>query len=143
MTAIGLPASDQTVAKRIGQYKAIEAKLDAMDKANDLAKAPLLEIKAMLQGYFEQVLTQTGAQNIATPLGTVHWNIRTTASLEDAEAFMNFVTSTAQFELMDRRANATACRDYAEKGGSLPPGVKLSTIRTIGVNKPAAKHAKK
>ncbi len=143
MTAIGLPASNQTVAKRIGQYKAIEAKLDAMDKANDLAKAPLLEIKAMLQGYFEQVLTQTGAQNIATPLGTVHWNTRTTASLEDAEAFMNFVTSTAQFELMDRRANATACRDYAEKGGSLPPGVKLSTIRTIGVNKPAAKHAKK
>ena len=34
---------------------------------------------------------------------------------------------------MDRRANATACRDYAEEHGALPPGVKINSIRTVGV----------
>jgi len=48
------------------------------------------------------------------------------------------VIANKQFDLLDRRANATACRELAEKG-TLPPGVKLNTIRTIGVRKPGEK----
>lgn len=134
-----------TLATRIGQYKAIEAKLAKMDEDHEAKCKPLRDIKALLQGYFEQTLTQSGAQNIATPLGTIHWTTRTTASLEDAQKFMDYVIATHKFELMDRRANATAVRDYAEASGVAPSdiGVKLSTIRTCGVLKPSAKRAAK
>jgi hypothetical protein len=136
--------SEATVAKRIGQFKAIEAKLEEMDKAFEKQKEPLLKVKALLQGYFEQILSSTGAQSIATPLGTVHWTHRNTASLQDAALFMDFVIKNQMFDLMDRRANAVAVREFVEKTGTAPDaiGVKLNSIRTVGVTKPAAKKAK-
>ena len=134
-----------TLAKRIGQYKLIEAQLAKMEEDYQQRKAPLQNIKGLLQGYFEQVLTQSGAQNIATPQGTVHWTTRTTASLEDASKFMDYVIQHQQFGLMDRRANAVAVREFAEKSGIAPAdiGVKMTTTRTVGVLKPSAKNATK
>lgn len=131
------------IAKRTAQYRSIRDKLKEMDEAHEKAKEPLLKIKALLEGYFEKFLEHTGQQSAATPSGTVHWNSRTTATLEDAEAFMQFVISTQSFDLIDRRANATAVREYAETNKSLPPGVNLSTIRTVGVKAPTAKAAAK
>jgi hypothetical protein len=134
-----------TLATRIGQYKAIEVKIDQMDKDHEAKIKPLRDLKALLLGYFEQTLTQSGAQNIATPLGTIHWTTRSTASLEDAQKFMDYVIAHQKFELMDRRANAAAVRDYADKSGIAPQdiGVKLSTLRTVGVLKPSSKNAAK
>jgi hypothetical protein len=127
------------VAQRAAQYLAVKAEIDRCEEEFLKGKVALQEIKCLLEGYFEKALTDAGAQNIVTPLGTVHWNTRVTASLEDAEVFMDFVKSTQNFDLIERRASATAAKDYAEKNNMLPPGVKLSTIRTIGVNKPGAK----
>ena len=59
--------------------------------------------------------------------------IKHTASLGDPDAFMDYVMKNGAFELMDRRANSTACREFAEEHGSLPPGVKLNSTRTVGV----------
>ena len=131
------------LGKRIQQYRDIRAKLDQMDEAHELAKEPLQKIKGLLEGYFESLLTTTGLQSAATHAGTIHWNTRTTATVQDAEAFMEFVISKQQFELLDRRANATACREFAEVHGALPPGVDTNTIRTVGVKKPSAKAAKR
>jgi hypothetical protein len=52
---------------------------------------------------------------------------------------MDHVTGTGQFELLERRASATAVKDYAGKHGALPPGVKLNALRIVGVRKPGAK----
>ena len=48
------------------------------------------------------------------------------------------MTGPRQFR-PDRRANATAVKDYAEREHMLPPGAKLNTIRTVGVRKPGDK----
>ena len=126
------------VSKRVAQYRLIDAKLDEIADQYKKALAPLANIKALLEGYFEKFLTTTGQQTAVTAGGTVHWNHRVTAKLEDPQAFMDYVIANKQFDLLDRRANATACRELAEKG-TLPPGVKLNTIRTIGVRKPGEK----
>lgn len=123
-------------------YRICRDRLELMDDEYKKRIKPLLDLKASLEGWFDNFLTTTGATNVATPSGTVHWNTRYTASLEDGEAFMEHVKATKDFDLMERRANATAVRDYAEKHGALPPGVKLSTLRTVGVKKPTAKRAK-
>jgi hypothetical protein len=127
------------VSKRVAQYRLLDEKIDALNDAHKAAMAPLANVKALLEGYFEKFLTSTGQQTAVTAGGTIHWNHRTTASLEDPQAFMDFVTANQRFDLMDRRANATAVREYAEKEHILPPGVKLNNIRTVGVRKPSAK----
>lgn len=130
---------DNTIAGRSAQFILLRDELAKMDKEYEAVRKPLLDIKALLEGYFEKFLTSTGQQSAVTPHGTVHWNTRTTAALQDPEAFMDFVKANERWDLLDRRANAPAVREYAEKEGNLPPGVGLNTMRSIGVNKPGAK----
>jgi len=138
-------ATQGTLAKRVAVYKKVEADLAKMDEDLKKRKEPLLKIKALLEGYFEQMLETTGAQNFATRNGTVHWNHRVTASLADAEAFMKFVIGNQKFDLIERRASSTAVRDYCAENNVAPAdiGVKLNSIRTIGVRAPTAKQQAK
>jgi len=130
-----------SVDKLVEWYRAFDKKIEIMDEAHTKTTAPLRNFQERLSGYFEQFLTTTGQQTAVTPSGTIHWNHRVTAQLEDAQAFMDFVIANQNFDLMDRRANATACKEFAEKSGALPPGVVTNSIRTIGVRKPGAKAA--
>lgn len=77
--------------------------------------------------------------NVKTAAGTVHTTTRYTASLQDADTFMKFVISTGKFELLDRRANATAVRDFVETEKTLPPGCNLSALTSLGFRKAADK----
>lgn len=92
----------------------------------------------LLQGWFQAVLDGlgSGVTSIKTKCGTVTSSTRYTASLEDAEAFMRHVIGTESWDLLDRRANATAVRAFVDANGQLPPGAKLSALRTIGVTRP-------
>ena len=127
------------LAKRTEQFIAIRDKLKQMDDAYEATKKPLLDIQNLLSGWFEKFLTETGQQSAVTPLGTIHWNTRYTTSVSDADEFMKHVIATQDFDLLDRRANATAVKEYAGKHGALPPGVNLNAIRTVGVKKPGVK----
>lgn len=132
-------ATEGLLAKRVQQALMIKEKLAKLEEAYEVSRKPLLDLKALLEGYFEAELTASGAQSVATPYGTVHWNHRVTAKVEDPEAFMEHVKATQDFDLMERRASPTAAQDYVKEHGCLPPGVKLNSIRTIGMNKPGAK----
>jgi hypothetical protein len=127
------------LSKRAAQYRLIDAKTKELDEAHAKSLEPLVKIKGLLQGFFEKFLTDTGQQTAVTPGGTIHWNHRVTASLEDPQAFMDWVIANKRFDMLDRRANATAVKDFAEREHSLPPGAKLNSIRTVGVRKPGEK----
>ena len=59
-----------------------------------------------------------------------------TAPLTDPDEFMSFVRERDLYELLERRANALACMTYAEEHeGTLPPGVKINSNRTVGVTR--------
>jgi hypothetical protein len=126
---------DDVIARRIHQYVQIRDKLKAMDEEHEEKREKLVKIQSLLSGYMEQFLEKVGAQNIKTPFGTCHRTTRYTSSLADPDAFMNFVTSTGKFELLDRRANSEAVKDYVNEHGVLPPGVNLSALRSIGVRR--------
>lgn len=127
------------VEQRAAQYLFMRDELERMDKQNAGRAKPLQDIKSLLEGYFDKFLTSTGQQTAVTKSGTIHWNNKTTAKLEDAQAFMEFVIANKRFDMLDRRANATIVKEYAAEHGALPPGVKLNPIRTIGVRVPGAK----
>lgn len=132
-------ATSVTVDKRVAQYIATR---DAIKAANDKHEAeikPLTDLQNMLTGWLQNFMEQAGADNIKTAHGTCYSTTRYSASLADPEAFMKFVKDNDLFDLLDRKANVTAVRDYTAEKGATPPGVNLSSIKTVGVRRASGK----
>lgn len=123
------------VDKRVGQYIQVRDKLKEMDKEYEERRKPLLDLQNSLSGWMMEFLEKTGGTSIKTKLGTVYLSLRYSASLADPDLFMNFVIENKMYDLLDRRANSTACKDYVTEKGTLPPGVNLSALKTVGVRR--------
>lgn len=128
-----------TVDKRVEQYVNIRDALKAMDAEHDEKRKPLVELQNLLTGWLQNFMEQAGADNIKTAHGTCYNSVRYTASLADPEAFMKHIIANNQFDLLDRKANVTAVKDYVAEHNTLPPGVNLSSIKTVGVRRATGK----
>lgn len=126
---------DEGVQKRIDQYVAVRDKIRETKERHEKELAPLVEIQNILTGWLQNFMDVAGCDSIKTKNGTCYNTTRYSASVADGEAFMGFVISNQRFDLIDRRANATAVREYVETNKTLPPGVNLSAIRTVGVRR--------
>lgn len=60
---------------------------------------------------------------------------RKSASLEDPQAFMNYVIENEAWDLIDRKANTKAVEDFIQSNNSPPPGVKFSDALTLGLRR--------
>jgi len=100
---------------------------------------PYLEYKDKLEGWLGNFLEMTGQKTAVTKQGTVHWRTKPTATVKDPQEFMNYVKSNSTFDLLERRANVTAVKEFIERTGATPPGVSLNIYRSIGVRKPGEK----
>ena len=121
------------IDKWVEQYIALRNRMKELEDYFEEYMKPYKEAKDKLAGHMLEMLDAAGIESAKTEQGTVYIYPRSNASLSDPDAFMDYVAEHGLYELMDRRANSTACREFAEEHGELPPGVKLTTIRTIGV----------
>jgi hypothetical protein len=135
MSEIAEPLVDQIAEKRIAKFIEIRDTLKAMDEAHEKAKEPFIEVRDWLTGWMQTFLDKTGAESVKTAAGTCYSTTRYSASLADPQAFMNFVIAHDKWDLLDRKANAPAVRDYVAEIGTLPPGVNLSALKTVGVRR--------
>lgn len=129
----------QKCAKRIADFIRIRDRIQEIEDRHKAELAPLLELKDQVAGWLQDFMDNAGAASIKTEAGTCHFNNRASATVADPSAFMNYVIENHQFDLLDRRANAPAVRDFVKQNGTLPPGVNLSNVRTVGVRRPADK----
>lgn len=133
------PGTAATVDKRVEQYIQVRDAIKAANEAHEAQIKPLVELQNLLTGWMQNFMEQAGADNIKTAHGTCYSTTRFTASLADPEAFMKFVRDTDAFDMLDRKANTTAVKDYVAEHGVLPPGVNLSSIKTVGVRRAPGK----
>lgn len=129
----GKVESNKRIDKRVAQYIAIRDEMKRLEEEHKLQLAPYQDAKDKLVGEMLEFLDSTGQEMARTAMGTVYSTVRHTAPLTDPDLFMDFVQKHGLYELLDRKANSTACREYAEEHGSLPPGVKINSTRTVGV----------
>jgi hypothetical protein len=139
MSTIPPDDTPATVDKRVEQYIKVRDAIKAANEAHELSIKPLVELQNLLTGWMQNFMEQAGADNIKTAHGTCYSTTRYTASLADPEAFMNYVISNQAFDMLDRKANVTAVKDYVAETGALPPGVSLSSIKTVGVRRASGK----
>jgi hypothetical protein len=125
----------ELAAKRVEQFVQIRDRLRQMNDEHEARCKPLLEVKALLEGWMQQFLQQSGATSVKTTKGTFYQTVRHSSSLADPDAFMRYVIDHKEFNLLDRRANTTAVREFVKDHKALPPGVNLNTINTVGVRR--------
>jgi hypothetical protein len=97
-----------------------------------------LRLKELLTEELLNRLAETGQEMARTKYGTVSAAVRDTASCSDPNLFIDYVREHDAYELLDRRPNVTACREYNNEHGMLPPGVKLNSIRYISMRSTTA-----
>lgn len=124
-----------TIQDRIEQYIRLRDKIKQLDDEHKDKMKPFKETLDKLNAVMLDHLNQIGADSVKSQSGTVYRTTRRTASLEDADAFMRHVIGSEAWELLDRKANVTACEDFAKENGVLPPGVKVSTTIQVGVRR--------
>ncbi len=136
MTKSKDPPADKRIDKRVAQFIMIRDEIETIEERHKAELKPFKAAKDRLAGEMLEFLDSTGQKSAKTAEGTVTVSVRHTAVCADPDRFIEFVFENDLRELIDRRANATACRDYAEEhDGVLPPGVKLNSMRIVGVTR--------
>lgn len=91
--------------------------------------------QARIGDRLQEFMKTSKVDSLKTKHGTCYTSTRYTASLSDPDAFMKHVITTQQWDLLDRRANSTAVKDYVAHNNMLPPGCNLNGIVTVGVRR--------
>ena len=91
------------------------------------------EIEAEMMGF----LNATGQDSAKTASGTFFKKTSTNSKVADRDAFLSFVLENRAINFLENRVNNTAVTEYIETHGSLPPGVDVTRVVSVSVNRPA------
>jgi hypothetical protein len=68
-------------------------------------------------------------------VGTAYRITRTNASVQDSEAFMDFVRERELWDMLEPKASKDAVKDFMDTNGEPVPGVNYTVDSTIGIRK--------
>jgi hypothetical protein len=105
------------------------------DTAHKESLRRLIEAMEKIEGGLLEFLNANGVNSVASDFGTAFKMTEVSATVADKEAFMAFVKETDQFEALDIKCNKTFAKDYVEENQEPPPGVKYTTMATVGVQR--------
>jgi hypothetical protein len=116
-------------------YVKIREEIKRLDDAHKEVMRPHRERLEKLNSFLLNRLNDLGCDSIRSSSGTIYRTERKTASLADADAFMQFVIANQAFDLLDRKANTTAVSEFIATHNAPPPGVNFSTTYLVGVRR--------
>src|SRR3954464_12331297 len=131
--------SDESInfEKRVSQYIKLRDTIKELEDKHKALVKPYRDVLEKLNIVLLQHLNAIGSDSTSIDgVGTVYKTAKRSASLADAEAFMQYVIGNEAWDLMDRRANVTAVEDYMkEHAGELPPGINYNRHLVVGVRR--------
>jgi hypothetical protein len=125
--------ADEMTAKYIA-LRDFKAKFKAeFDEKAARITARMDEIEAQMMGF----LNATGQESSKTESGTFFKKTSTSSKVADRDTFLAFVLENNAVNFLENRVNNTAVTEYIETHGSLPPGVDVTRVVSVSVNRPA------
>lgn len=129
-----------SAAQLIAVFIDIRDKIAAKKKEHAKELAPLSELKDRIDGLLLAQCQKIGVDALkAAGIGSATMAVKTTASLEDPDAFRNFVITNQQWDMVTWAAKVEPCEQHATEHGALPPGVKLSSFQHMNVRRASKK----
>lgn len=123
------------IEKRVKQYIQLRDLIKKEDDEHKAKMKPKRELLERLNGVLLEHLHSINGDSVRTEGGTVYRTEKKSASLADPAAFMDYVLTTQNFDLLDRKANVTAVADFIAEHNAPPPGVNFSISHLVGVRR--------
>jgi hypothetical protein len=130
---------DITPGQLIAQFVKLRDRIKLKEDEQKKALAPAKEMLAMMNAKLLDMLNQCEGNSIQANAGTAYRTERTSASIQDGEAFRDYVIANELFDLIDWKANAKAVEDHIAEYETPPPGVNLTKVFTVGVRRSGEK----
>jgi hypothetical protein len=127
------------VQKWIGQYVAIRDLKKKLEEEQKAAIKEYTDLLLLLEGKLQAFFTATGQDSAPTGAGTAYLSTTYRASIADKQLFQDFIKQSAQWNLLDWKANAKAARAYIKEFKAPVPGVNLTGITKVRINRPGQK----
>lgn len=109
-----------------------EEKLAPIKSARDDKLAPIDEQMTELESWFLKQSEADGTQEYKSDTGQVTISTKDKPSIEDSEKFYEWVETSKNSELLQKRLSVTKFRTYLEENnGEIPPGVSVETQRSV------------
>ncbi len=122
------------LSEAVSLYIRLRNKKAEMKAEFDASIAPLNEKMEKLEAKLLDVFNTTGMDLVRTENGTAYISVRTTASIADREAFMEFVKANEEWSLLEARASKTAIEQFRDSNnGELPPGINIRSERVVNI----------
>lgn len=131
------PVDAQSVSDYVGKYVKLRDKIKAIEDLNKQRLAPFKTMLEALNSLLLNFLNTAGVDSVQVKdQGTFYKTAKTSASIQDGDAFRRHVIGAADYDLLDWKANANAVKAFMDaNNGDLPPGIKLNVLYVAGVRK--------
>lgn len=103
----------------------------------DMKVAKLDQVMMKIESKLLEIFQETGMDSVKTEFGTAYTTTRTTASVADREAFMEYIRANDEWPLMEVRASKAAIEQYKSIHEELPPGINWREERVVNVRRSA------
>jgi hypothetical protein len=123
-------SKDVAMYIRLREFKARRAAVAAAEASEITARMEVIETRLMT------FLNKTGQRGGNTESGTFFKKVASTSKVADRDAFMQFVKEEDMFNFLESRVNNTAVNEYIEANKKLPPGVSVTRIEKLSINRP-------
>lgn len=125
--------ADELTAKYIA-LRDFKAKFNAEhEKKVARITARMDELESEMMGF----LNATGQDSAKTASGTFFKKTSTSSKVADRDVFLSFVLENNAINFLENRVSNTAVTEYIETHGTLPPGVDVTRVVSVSVNRPA------
>lgn len=125
---------DQLIAMYIGSRN----QCDAIQSEADQQMLPHKQRMELVQKEMMTRFLQRGAESTRCDSGTAYVEEKDSATLANPAAFMDFVTATENWDLLEKRCAKLAVRNYIQTNKELPPGVNYTVRKEVVFRKPSA-----
>lgn len=127
--------SKLTPAQMVAAYIKLRDYKKAAEDEFKKSMSRTVEAMEKLEATLLDQLNQTGANSLSCDDGTVYRNMQMSATVENREAFREYVQAHDLWEAMDIRANKTFVKEFMERNGTPLPGIKVTQLATVGVRR--------
>jgi hypothetical protein len=125
-----------TPIEKVAQYIKLRDYKKAAEDEFKKSLERVVEAMKKLEADLLEYLNSTGSDTLsAKGVGTVYRSKRSSATVEDPEAFMAWVREQEAWNALDIKANKTFMEEMAN-AGDIPPGVKFSIDHTVNIRRP-------
>ena len=113
-----------TTDRAIKKYLSIRRKLEAKQKEHAEELAPMKMAMGVLENWLISDLHKANVNSMRCDAGTCYFDKRTSATIENWDAFLAYVQESGIWELLERRVSKLAAESILEETKKPVPGVK-------------------